>query len=495
MGLARLSAPQLRSSRAADPVRDIRRILNPGALGEGIERWIVKPGAGQLKPLMERSIRLGVTGFRRSGKTVFLTSLIHNLLSERRNLPFLDGVGEDRLIAARLRPQRNPTVARFDYERHAEALTGADAHWPEPTTGISQMRLAVRFRPSGFLRSRLLQAATLNLDIVDYPGEWLLDLPLLHRTFADWSRETLELAAQSPRAALAADWLRHLSTRDPAAQAEEAEARRLAELYTAYLKACRDSDAHLSLLQPGRFLEPGDLAGAPLLTFSPILVETGSPPKGSLAALMAERFEAYKTHVVRRFYAEHFARVDRQLVLVDILGTLNAGMPALLDLQMALRATLESFRHGRASWLAWLTGRRIDRVLFAASKADHVASTQHANLRLFLSGLVAESASAIKFEGARAETIALAAVRSTESVQVAHEGQTLSCVRGVPVGADGPLTLFPGEIPESHHLLERERRRFDFHAFRPPQGLRRDQAWPHVRLDQALQFLIGDVLA
>src|SRR5690606_23978314 len=102
--------------------------------------------------------------------------------------------------------------------------------------------------------------------------------------------------------------------------------------------------------------------------------------------------------------------------------------------------------------------------------------------------------SAIRFEGAQAETIALAAVRSTESVQVAHEGQTLSCVRGVPVGADDPVTPFPGEIPESHHLLEREPRRFDFRPFRPPQDLRRDLAWPHVRLDRALEFLIGDVL-
>jgi uncharacterized protein len=28
---------------------------------------------------------------------------------------------------------------------------------------------------------------TLNLDIVDYPGEWLLDLPLLSLSFAEWS--------------------------------------------------------------------------------------------------------------------------------------------------------------------------------------------------------------------------------------------------------------------------------------------------------------------
>jgi len=474
-------------------VKDFRRILTSGAAGDGVERWIVKPGADRMRRLTERSVRLGVTGFRRSGKTVFLTSLIHNLLSERRNLPFLDVVGEDRLVAARLRPHSNPAVPRFDYERHVAALTEPVARWPESTTGISQVRLALRFKPEGFLKSKLLHAATLNVDVVDYPGEWLLDLPLLRQSFADWSREVLALAAQPPRAPLAMEWRQHLSGCNPSAPADEAEARRLAELYTTYLKACRDSDAHLSLLQPGRFLEPGDLAGAPLLTFSPVPVD-GSPAKGSLAALMAERFEAYKTHVVRPFYADHFARLDRQLVLVDVLGTLNAGAPALNDLQAALRSTLESFRHGRASWLAWLTGRRVDRVLFAASKADHVASTQHGNLRQFVSGLVAESTAEIKFEGAKVETMALAAIRCTESAQISHEGQMLSCVRGVPVGAEGAITLFPGEIPDSHHLLAQERQEFDFRAFLPPRGLRPDLPWPHVRLDQALQFLLGDVL-
>ena len=40
---------------------------------------------------------------------------------------------------------------------------------------------------------------------------------------------------------------------------------------------------------------------------------------------MAERFERYREEVVRRFYEEHFSRFDRQIVLVDLLGALNAG--------------------------------------------------------------------------------------------------------------------------------------------------------------------------
>ena len=100
-------------------------------------------------------------------------------------------------------------------------------------------------------------------------------------------------------------------------------------LFTAYLRAARDERYALSTLPPGRFLMPGDLDGSPALTFAPL----DSPARrerraGSLAAMMERRYEAYKTHVVRPFFRDHFARLDRQIVLVDALTALNAGPAA-----------------------------------------------------------------------------------------------------------------------------------------------------------------------
>jgi len=46
----------------------------------------------------------------------------------------------------------------------------------------------------------MFSAGRLSVDIVDYPGEWLLDLPLLGKSFADFSREAFELAALPVRA-------------------------------------------------------------------------------------------------------------------------------------------------------------------------------------------------------------------------------------------------------------------------------------------------------
>ena len=69
---------------------------------------------------------------------------------------------------------------------------------------------------------------------------------------------------------------------------------------------------------------------------------------------MARRYEAYKSTVVRPFFRDHFARLDRQIVLVDALAALNAGSAAVADLEQALAAILSSFRLGRTSWLIGL---------------------------------------------------------------------------------------------------------------------------------------------
>ncbi|HYH22826.1 MAG TPA: YcjX family protein [Azospirillum sp.] len=438
---------------------------------------------------LEPSVRLGVTGLRRAGKTVFTTAVVDNLLKPDR-LPFLDVVSSGRMQAARLQPQPDPDVPRFQYEEHRRTLTGPTADWPEPTTGISQLRLAVRYRPAGTLKRVVRSMATLNLDIVDYPGEWLLDLPLLRQSFAEWSGLTLDLAERAPRAALSAEWRGWLGTVNPAEPAEEELARQGARLYTAYLHVCRTTDG-LSLIQPGRFVEPGDLKNAPLLTFCPL---PGAPRgRGTLWELMEDRYEAYKSVVVRRFFAEHFARLDRQIVLLDVLGALNAGPDAVADMKRSLEMSLEPFRHGTSGWFDWLFGTKIDRVLFAATKADHIASSQHPALRRLLDDLVGDARRSIRFEGAGVETMALAAVKCTDTVAAEHEGQQLRCVRGIPIGRDKPTVLYPGDIPDVQAVFERP---YKFLKFRPPPGIGADgRALPHVRLDQALQFLLGDYLA
>src|SRR6202165_1132136 len=126
------------------------------------------------------TVRLGVTGLSRAGKTVFITALIHGLTRGGR-FPIFEPFATGRIARARLEPQPDDAVPRFDYENHVRTLI-EERRWPNSTVDISELRLVIDYqRQNGADR-------TLTLDIVDYPGEWLLDLPLLNKSFEQWSR-------------------------------------------------------------------------------------------------------------------------------------------------------------------------------------------------------------------------------------------------------------------------------------------------------------------
>ena len=463
--------------------------------------------------LFNPTLRLGITGLSRAGKTVFITALIHGLTRGGR-FPVFEPFASGRIASARLEPQPDDAVPRFDYERHVHTLIGERA-WPNSTVDISELRLVIDYqRPNGADR-------TLTLDIVDYPGEWLLDLPLLNKSYEQWSNESLALSRGSARCPLAAPWHAYLAGLNAEGPANEQAALASAKLFTDYLRACRDERFAMSLLPPGRFLMPGNLAGSPALTFAPLDVpEHGAPPDGSLWAMMRRRYQAYKDVVVRPFFRDHFARLDRQVVLVDALAAFNSGPNALLDLEAALEGILDCFRIGRGTFLNALFRPRIDRILFAATKADHLHHSSHNRLEAVLRPAVARAVLRAEDTGATIDVVALAAIRATREAQVTRDRESLPSILGTPLKgetADGEafdgnteVATFPGELPEDPKTLfegetafsglastKGEKADFRFLRFRPPRLAQEDPqtvALSHIRLDRAMQFLIGDKL-
>jgi len=454
------------------------------------------------------AVRIGVTGLARSGKTVFTTALVQNLL-EGAPLTAFRASAEGRIRRARLSPQPDDDVPRFPVEEHLRALAD-DRRWPRSTAQISELRIDVEYeRPAGGWRSG---PATLSLDIVDYPGEWLLDLALLDVGFADWARATIQAGAKAGRAELAAAWRADLAGLDPDSEADEAAAARASDLFKAYLAALRAGPEAVATTPPGRFLMPGDLAGTPALTFAPLDLKDGVEiRRGTLAGLMERRFEAYKTHVVRPFFRDHFQRIDRQIVLVDVLAAVDSGPAALAELEEALDRVLMSFRAGRNSFFTNLFSPRADRVLFAATKADHIHHTGHARLEALLRLLVQRAVRRTEAAGAKVGVVALASLRATRETTVRDGLETLRAVAGVPEAGervgdevfDGETeaAIFPGELPERPASVFEGAvppGSFRFPRFRPPllatdvRG--RAARMPHIRLDRAIEFLIGDKL-
>ena len=458
-----------------------------------------------------RGLRIGVTGLSRAGKTVFITALVRALTARDSRLPVFRAAAEGRISRGYLQPQPDDAVPRFAVEDHLAALT-VERRWPESTRRISELRVTVDYERRVGWRAG---PASLTLDIVDYPGEWLLDLPLLGKSYAQWSAETLDASAAAARAPLAAEWRGHTALLGADPPASEDTARRCAELFTAYLRASRTDLYALSTLPPGRFLMPGDLEGSPMLTFAP-LPHAADPRPGSLAATMERRYESYKAHVVRPFFRDHFSRLDRQIVLVDALSALNSGPAAVRDLQNALGDVLGAYRAGRSSLLSTLFRPRIDRILFCATKADHLHHTSHDRLEAVLRLLVARAIARGEAVGAEIDVIALAAVRATREASVKQGRDALDAIVGTPLAGEvidgetfdglAEAAVFPGELPRDPKLalrgdglaLPEGDNDYRFVRFRPPAvsaGPDGAAVLPHIRLDRALQFLLGDKLA
>ncbi len=328
----------------------------------------------------------------------------------------------------------------------------------------------MNLRPAGI---RLFSAGKLSVDIVDYPGEWLLDLPLLGKSYGEFCTDAFELARLPVRAELSAQWRKLAEEAKADGEADEMAARKLAEAFTAYLRACKTDERALSTLPPGRFLMPGDLDGSPALTFAPLPppppAVSGRARSGTLRAMMERRYEAYKTHVVKPFFREHIARLDRQIVLIDALQALNAGAGAMADLERAVTEILACFRAGSGSIFTDLFARRIDRILIAATKADHLHHESHDRLQAIVRRIADRAIKRADFSGATVDVLAMAAVRATREGTVKQGRETLPVIIGTPLAGetiagekfDGKTetAVFSGDLPEDIGPLVRWRRR------------------------------------
>jgi len=436
---------------------------------------------------VRRVVRIGVTGLARAGKTALLTSIAANLLAAGAGLPALPALTA-RLGGRRLRVSAASAGAadlpRFDTAFHLGALARDPPAWPARTQALSLLALELEIGQPGPFAA--LPAQRVRLELLDYPGEWLLDLPMLGLGFGAWSAGTLRRLEKRREAA---DFLAFLRVLPVTAPADEALARSGHLLYRALLRTLRDK-AGLSLLQPGRFLMPPPGGEPPWLEFFPY------PGDGPLAALLRSRYEAYVEAVRTQLFSPAFGQVNALVVLADLLSALHDGPAAFADTTAALAEVAEALRwRGPAllpNWLAAVLGFGISRVAFVASKSDHVAERQRGNLAALAAALTRLPIGRF----VRTASFAVAAVRCTEDVVWTLEGHPVSAVRGRLLGAERAGRSYPGEVPDkppgpefwAHPFLALP----DFEPMRLPLGGR--GGVPNVNLDALLAFLLEDVL-
>jgi len=463
-----------------------------------------KKKAGDLfNKTIDQHVNLAVTGLSRSGKTAFISSFVNQLITEGGNsqLDFFNPVHQRRFIAAKRVSQKHLHIGRFEYEKSVAAFEKSPPTWPEPTHGISELRLAIRYQPQDSLLKYATDSATLFVDITDYPGEWLLDLPLLNQTYEQWSKQTLALLEQAPRFEHAKQFIEKVNQIDPLVSADENMLASLAQEYTELLMYFRHQ-LGLSVIQPGRFILPGELVDAPILQFIPFTnfncIDGNSYQNagdGTFIGMLRARFIEYKERVVKKFYKEHFLHFDRQIVLADCLTPLNNGAECFDDLQLAINLIMESFSYGQSSLFSRIFSPKIDKLLFAATKADHVTPEQHSNMVSLLNQLAYQTKHKLNYDQIEMKTLAISSVKATLSGKGKHQGQEIPVIQGRQLHDNKLITLFPGAVPKRLPTKEYwDKNGFNYINFSPIESIEAHQSLPHLRMDQVLQFLLGDKL-
>lgn len=445
-----------------------------------------------------RTVRLGVTGLSRSGKTVFVTSLVQNMLlarTDRSRLPMLGLVEQDQLIDVRV--AAIPGVPMFPLERTAAALLSGGDHWPESTRGLSGLRLEIEYRPRHWLRQRLAPSARLALEIIDYPGEWLLDLPMAGQDFRSWSQRQLVLMRTEPRATLARDFLASVDGLNPGSWFDATRFGDCMGKFLAYLQACRDPAHGLSNFQPGHLVAPYEHEQTAMdMAFFPLPEMSGRElSAGTWGGELARRYRAYVDTLVIPFAQRHFHRLDRQIILVDVLAALQGGRRAFDDMRATLGEILATLNYGRELPFLRLIRPRIGSVVIAASKADHVTADQHPALQKVLQDAVAEPLRHMKAERAKVAFCALSAIRCTEDRDLSKQDEpTTYGLWGRILGQREHRTVRVGVIPpDIARIADWSGQRWSVVRFGLPplEG----QWYPHLNLDEAVQDLMPEAVS
>ena len=444
--------------------------------------------------LLNKKITIGVTGLSRSGKTVFIGALAQALVCadawvQKRGqgpLAQFGPIERSQFRAARIRDDVHTHLPQFPFRNVRDSLAAKKSSWPEPTEGISRLVLDLDYWAQGWFK----RLRTVRIELIDYPGEWLVDLPMLDQKYAEWSEQALALAKSEIREPWSSDYFHLLSQISPDQKFDEEITITLADKWTDYLQNA--ADYGLSRNQPGRLLRPDSLRNSPVLRLAPLpaaLLESG------LGKGMAKRFEEYKKKVIKPFFKDYFSSLDRQIVMLDILRVLQQGKPVFDELIETFREILPVFNYGKKSIFSWIVGTKITRLLFAATKADHVTRGDRANLEQMIQRMLAlvDDRNLLRSQTENYGVMSLASVRATED-RMTIDPPKREILYGQPADQDQAGQWDPGGLPldmppDWASVF------FQFLKFEP-QAMQEaiSQGYPAINLGKALDFLIGDDL-
>ena len=438
---------------------------------------------------VDKHVCIGVTGFSGSGKSTFITSLIHQLkYSNEAMLGGFSPARDNKIIEMNLLPILG--LKLFDYEAGIDALSNDPPKWPEPTSSLSGCIIEIVYKRDSLVNSVIGERTTLRVEIRDYPGEWLLDIPLLGLDYQSWCVDITETFYLAERKHLMGSLFDDLKSISPFDVLTETQINDLSRRYKSFLVACKEEG--MTLLQPGHVLLPGESDS--FEPFFPLMnmhkysdKELKKADNSSIYKVLLGRYKDYLKTVVDPFFRDYFKSVDRQVVLIDSLKALSNREANFEDMMVSFSRIIDCYSYGENGFLRRLISPNIERILFLSSKPDRVLSNQHEKLRRFTDSIITRICKQSIRNTIDIQTEIVCAVRCTKDMESHLVGSSL----------DGAVAeIRHPEIPEIIPTKDEwsSLGKWKLTELQPSlnTGLKDGARLECIRMDMALKNLIGD---
>ncbi len=337
--------------------------------------------------------RFTITGLSRSGKSMLFTSLVTMLKSRSEEgyacLPLLRYLPPSQVLDIRIEP-----IEGYKPFPQAENLAALEqGQWPAATEEAFGFKLIVRLKQTASIKRHVLPHTDIVFEFIDYPGEWITDIPMLSKTYAQWSDSAWAQLSGGPQQHFAHDWKQVVNSFDFEQPPTPERIQHLVHAYRQYLIEAKRQG--ISLLQPGSFLLDSSDFDWQSFGFTPLPSSITSDVSHPWYKAFEQHFGAFQDKWLAPLKQSIFKETDKQIILVDLFEGLNHSRQHLYQLKETLSHLADTFVYGQSGWFSRnvLKKEQIGKVAFVATKADLIPVSQRENLLSLLTQIT---------EGARA---------------------------------------------------------------------------------------------
>jgi len=386
----------------------VRNIFSP--LGQ---LWAAS-GAQMSDWLLKEHHRFSITGLSRSGKSVLFTSLM-TVLRYRceegyQSLPLLRYLPMELVESMRIDPLEG--MSEFPLHAHLNALEQGD--WPAPTESLYGFRLTVRLKEPGSFKKWFLPHRDIVFEFIDYPGEWVTDLPMLSKPFTQWSDSAWAQQSSEPQSLYSSHWHQVVREFDFDQPVTPDAINVLVNAYRRYLQTAKKNG--IAMLQPGSFLISGSNFDWEKYGFTPLPSKVTSDVTHPWYQTFEKHYRHFCDNWLTPLREKTFKETDRQVILVDLFEGLNHSKQHLYQLKETLSHLAEVFAYGESSWWSktLMNKERIGRVAFVGTKADLVPATEKPALLALLREITGGATARLKDKPVQFDHFLVSAIQATD---------------------------------------------------------------------------------